>query len=118
MGGGNMAEWWSIEVFSGDKLPASGWRYAYEDELTEAAMNGHEHFLCDVVDRAVVDAQPTNGAPHESERFLINLVECRAHHRRTGIRQGEMSNLISRGKWDSEGQTAAFSKAAALEPTG
>ena len=37
-GGGTMAEWWSIEVFSGDKLPASGWRYAYEDELTEAAI--------------------------------------------------------------------------------
>jgi hypothetical protein len=33
-----MAEWWSIEVFSGEKLPASGWRYAYEDELTEAAI--------------------------------------------------------------------------------
>ena len=33
-----MAEWWSIEVFSGAKLPASGWRYAYEDELTEAAI--------------------------------------------------------------------------------
>jgi hypothetical protein len=33
-----MAEWWSIEVFSGDKLPASGWRYAYSDELTEAAI--------------------------------------------------------------------------------
>jgi hypothetical protein len=33
-----MAEWWSIEVYSGDKLPASGWRYAYEDELTEAAI--------------------------------------------------------------------------------
>ena len=33
-----MAEWWSIEVFSGDRLPASGWRYAYEDELTEAAI--------------------------------------------------------------------------------
>lgn len=33
-----MAEWWSIEVFSGDRLPASGWRYAYEDELTEAAV--------------------------------------------------------------------------------
>ena len=37
-GGDIMAEWWSIEVFSGDKLPASGWRYAYEDELTEAAI--------------------------------------------------------------------------------
>jgi hypothetical protein len=37
-GGDDMAEWWSIEVFSGDKLPASGWRYAYEDELTEAAI--------------------------------------------------------------------------------
>jgi len=33
-----MAEWWSIEVFSGDKLPASQWRYAYEDALTEAAV--------------------------------------------------------------------------------
>ena len=33
-----MAEWWSIEVFSGDKLPGSGWRYAYEDDLTEAAI--------------------------------------------------------------------------------
>ena len=33
-----MAEWWSIEVFSGGKLPASGWRYAYEDVLTEAAI--------------------------------------------------------------------------------
>ncbi|HEY3883217.1 MAG TPA: hypothetical protein VGM12_31905 [Trebonia sp.] len=33
-----MAEWWAIEVFSSDKLPASGWRYAYEDELTEAAI--------------------------------------------------------------------------------
>ncbi|MGH3209576.1 MAG: DUF3073 family protein [Trebonia sp.] len=37
-GGDIMAEWWSIEVFSGDKLPASEWRYAYEDELTEAAI--------------------------------------------------------------------------------
>jgi hypothetical protein len=37
-GGDGMAEWWSIEVFSGDKLPASAWRYAYEDELTEAAI--------------------------------------------------------------------------------
>jgi hypothetical protein len=33
-----MAEWWSIEVFSGDKLPASAWRYAYEDALSEAAV--------------------------------------------------------------------------------
>jgi hypothetical protein len=33
-----MAEWWSIEVFSGDKLPAGAWRYAYEDVLTEAAV--------------------------------------------------------------------------------
>ena len=37
-GGDGMAEWWSIEVFSGDKLPANGWRYAYEDDLTEAAI--------------------------------------------------------------------------------
>jgi len=37
-GGDGMAEWWSIEVFSGDRLPATGWRYAYEDELTEAAI--------------------------------------------------------------------------------
>src|SRR5271166_2188540 len=33
-----MAEWWSIEVFHGDKLPASRWKDAYEDELTEAAV--------------------------------------------------------------------------------
>jgi hypothetical protein len=33
-----MAEWWSIEVFHGDKLPASRWRDAYEDALTEAAI--------------------------------------------------------------------------------
>ena len=33
-----MAEWWSIEIFSGEKLPASIWRFAYEDELTEAAI--------------------------------------------------------------------------------
>ena len=33
-----MAEWWSIEVFSGDKLTANAWRYAYEDELTESAI--------------------------------------------------------------------------------
>ncbi|MCW2935929.1 MAG: hypothetical protein JWM19_6891 [Actinomycetia bacterium] len=32
-----MAEWFSIEVFSGDRLPASAWRYSYEDALTEAA---------------------------------------------------------------------------------
>jgi hypothetical protein len=40
-----MAEWWSIEVFSDEKLPASGWRYAYEDELTEAAItNGSLYY--------------------------------------------------------------------------
>jgi hypothetical protein len=33
-----MAEWWSIEVFSGDKLPAGAWRSSYEDALTEAAV--------------------------------------------------------------------------------
>jgi hypothetical protein len=33
-----MAEWWSIEVFHGDKLPASRWKDSYEDMLTEAAV--------------------------------------------------------------------------------
>lgn len=33
-----MAQWWSIEVFHGEKLPASSWRDAYEDALTEAAV--------------------------------------------------------------------------------
>ena len=33
-----MAEWWSIEVFHGDTMPASRWKDAYEDELTEAAI--------------------------------------------------------------------------------
>jgi hypothetical protein len=37
-GGENMAQWWSIEVFHGEKLPASRWRDAYEDVLTEAAV--------------------------------------------------------------------------------
>lgn len=37
-GGDSVAEWWSIEVFHGDKLPASRWRDAYEDVLTEAAI--------------------------------------------------------------------------------
>jgi len=32
-----MAEWFTIEVFSGDKLPASAWRYSYQDALIEAA---------------------------------------------------------------------------------
>ena len=86
--------------------------------FSKAAMNGDENFLCHVVYGAVVHAQAADSAPHESERFLINLVECGAHHRRAGIRQGEMSDLIPRGKWNSEGQTAAFMKAAALQPTG
>ena len=45
-----MAEWWSIEVFHGEKQPASRWRDSYEETLTEAAItNGavywewHEH---------------------------------------------------------------------------
>ena len=33
-----MAEWWSIEVFHSGKLPATRWKDAYEDELTEAAV--------------------------------------------------------------------------------
>lgn len=33
-----MAEWWSIEVFHGDKLPANRWRDTYEDALAEAAV--------------------------------------------------------------------------------
>jgi hypothetical protein len=37
-GGDSMAQWWSIEVFHGEKLPASRWRDAYEDVLTEAAI--------------------------------------------------------------------------------
>ena len=45
MGGGDiMGEWWSIEDFSGDRLPASGWRTAYEDELTEAAITNGAHY--------------------------------------------------------------------------
>jgi hypothetical protein len=34
----DMAEWWSIEVFHSGKLPASRWKDAYEDQLTEAAV--------------------------------------------------------------------------------
>jgi hypothetical protein len=32
-----MADWFTIEVFSADMLPAGAWRYSYEDALTEAA---------------------------------------------------------------------------------
>ncbi|HSZ39484.1 MAG TPA: hypothetical protein VK817_05965 [Trebonia sp.] len=32
------AEWWSIEVFHGDRLPASRWKDEYEDALTVAAV--------------------------------------------------------------------------------
>ncbi|MGH3168921.1 MAG: hypothetical protein ACRDN0_23945 [Trebonia sp.] len=38
MPNGTGAEWWSIEVFHGDKLPASRWKDEYEDALTEAAV--------------------------------------------------------------------------------
>lgn len=33
-----MAEWWSIEVFHGEKEPATRWRDAYTDTLVEAAV--------------------------------------------------------------------------------
>jgi hypothetical protein len=33
-----MAEWWSIEVFHGDRLPAGRWKDEYEDTLTGAAV--------------------------------------------------------------------------------
>jgi hypothetical protein len=49
-GGGDMAEWWSIEVFDADAQPGRLWKLAYEDALIEAAItNGatywewHEH---------------------------------------------------------------------------
>jgi hypothetical protein len=37
-GGEIVAEWWSIEVFHGEKLLASRWKDSYEDELIEAAI--------------------------------------------------------------------------------
>ena len=43
--GRELAQWWSIEVFSSSRLTASGWRFAYEDELTEAAItNGARYY--------------------------------------------------------------------------
>lgn len=33
-----MTQWWSIEVFHGDRLPASRWKDSYQDALTEAAV--------------------------------------------------------------------------------
>jgi hypothetical protein len=33
-----MAEWWSIEVFHGEKAPASVWKDSYSDQVTEAAV--------------------------------------------------------------------------------
>lgn len=45
-----MAEWWSIEVFDAEQLPARQWKQAHQDAITEAAItNGatywewHEH---------------------------------------------------------------------------
>ena len=45
-----MSEWWSIEVFDAEQLPARRWKDSYQDELIEAAVtNGatywewHEH---------------------------------------------------------------------------
>jgi hypothetical protein len=45
-----MAEWWSIEVFDAETLPARQWKEAHQDAITEAAItNGatywewHEH---------------------------------------------------------------------------
>ncbi|HEY1625381.1 MAG TPA: hypothetical protein VGG16_16445 [Streptosporangiaceae bacterium] len=45
-----MAEWWSIEVFDAEQLPARRWKEAHQDAITEAAItNGasywewHEH---------------------------------------------------------------------------
>ncbi len=41
----SMAQWWSIEVFHSEKQPASLWRDAYEDALTEAAVtNGARYW--------------------------------------------------------------------------
>jgi hypothetical protein len=40
-----VSEWWSIEVFDGEQLPARRWRDAYQDELIEAALtNGAVHW--------------------------------------------------------------------------
>lgn len=33
-----MAEWWSIEVFHGERLPATRWKDSYADLLTGAAV--------------------------------------------------------------------------------
>src|SRR6202167_2261627 len=33
-----MAEWWSIEVFSRERLSGSGWGHVHEDRPTQAAM--------------------------------------------------------------------------------
>src|SRR5580693_7970369 len=49
-GGIHVSEWWSIEVFDAEQLPARRWKDSYQDELIEAALtNGavywewHEH---------------------------------------------------------------------------
>ena len=45
-----VSEWWSIEVFDAEELPARRWKDSYQDQLIEAALtNGavywewHEH---------------------------------------------------------------------------
>lgn len=40
MSDGTRAEWWSIEVFHGERFPASRWKDVYEDLLAEAAVTG------------------------------------------------------------------------------
>lgn len=45
-----MSEWWSIEVFDAEQLPARRWKDSYQDKLTEVALTHgatywewHEH---------------------------------------------------------------------------
>ena len=71
-----------IEVFSGDKLPASGWRYAYEDELTEAAVT-HGALYWDWHDSQYgVDLRGAASATDEQWEAFRALPAVRARARR------------------------------------
>jgi hypothetical protein len=68
----DMSEWWSIEVFDAERLPARRWQDSYSDELIEAALtNGalywewHAHHY-GVVFEVLFDA----GAQWEAFRAL------------------------------------------------
>ena len=72
-----MSEWWSIEVFDAEHLPARRWKDSYQDELIEAALtNGavywewHEHRY-GVVFEVLFDRSALDGVPDPVNGLII-----------------------------------------------